>query len=331
MMRQATRFLAGLSAALLTGILVALAASAAQAQVVRMDAGEGQISGMGHVHLQRPPTHLRMYLQLTGKGKTLEEALAALKERREAVVAQLGKLGVDKSALVFSPPGVDDSLNAQQRRMEVMIAQRMGGRGVKKGAKTAKPPATATTLLTAQWPLAGDTTEKLLLAAEAVREKIKAAELTGTKDAPKLSAEEQEMAEEMAAQNSPNSGNDEELAKPGEPRFMFMARLAPQERQTALAAAFAKAKRQAAELASAAGVGLGPMTGLSETAGGMSGYAQSWRYNPYGRNDEFMQQIAQLAGSDEQQDETMAPKPDGIGFDFVVSAAFKVAPATPQQ
>ena len=68
-----------------------------------------------------------MYLQLTGKGKTLEEALAALKERREAVAAQLEKLGVDKSALVFTPPGVDDSAAAQQRRMEVMIAQRMGG------------------------------------------------------------------------------------------------------------------------------------------------------------------------------------------------------------
>ncbi len=102
--------------------------------------GEGQISASGHVHLQRPPTHLRMYLQLTGKGKTLEEALAALKERREAAAAQLEKLGVDKSALVFTAPGVDDSTAAQQRRMEVMIAQRLGGRGAKKARNPSSRP-----------------------------------------------------------------------------------------------------------------------------------------------------------------------------------------------
>ena len=186
-------------------------------------------------------------------------------------------------------------------------------------------------MLTAQWPLAGDTAEKLLLAADAVREKIKAADLAGGKDAPKLSPEEQELAEEMAAQ-SPNMGGDEEQAKPGEPHFLFVARLSPQDRQTAQAEAFTKAKAQAGELAKAAGAGLGPMTGLSgEAGGGMNGYNPSWRYNPYGRNDELLQQIAQLAGSDEQPDETMAPKPDGIGFDFVVSAAFTVAPAKPEK
>jgi hypothetical protein len=187
-MRKSTSLIAGL----LASLMLALAASAARAQVVRHAiAGEGQVSASGHVHLQRPPTHLRMYLQLTGKGKTLEEAFAALKERREAVAAHLEKLGVDKSALVFTPPGVDDSASAQKQRMEVMIAQRMGPRSAKKGAKTTKPPVGVTSMLTAQWPLAGDTTEKLLLAAEAVREKVKAAELTGGKEAPKLSPEEQ--------------------------------------------------------------------------------------------------------------------------------------------
>ena len=128
------------------GLLVALAAGAARAQLVRPpSAGEGQVSASGHVHLQRSPTHLRLYLQLTGKGKTLEEALAALRERREAAAAELEKLGVAKTALAFTPPGVDDSQLAQQRRMETMIAQRLGGRGAKKGAKKAKPPVAVTT------------------------------------------------------------------------------------------------------------------------------------------------------------------------------------------
>ena len=315
-MRHSTSFITVLLA-------VVLAAGAARAQFVHAGAGEGQVSATGHVHLQRPPTHLRMYLQLTAKGKTLEEALAALKERREAAVAQLEKLGVDKSALVFTPPGMDESAGAQQKRMEAMIAQRMGGRGAKKGAKPVKPPVAVATMLTANWPLTGDTTEKLLLAADGLREKIKAAALTGGKEAPKLSPEEQEVAEEMAGQNS-NMGNDEEQAKPGEPYFMFVARLSPQDRQTALADAFAKAKVHAAELAKAAGAGLGPMTALSgDLQGGYGGYQQYGRYGNYGRN-EFLQQIAQAAGG-EEQGETMAPKPDGIAFDFVVNATFAVA------
>ncbi len=187
-------------------------------------------------------------------------------------------------------------------------------------------------MLTAQWPLAGDTTEKLLLAAEALREKIKAAELTGGKEVPKLSPEEQEVAEETAAEMSRNMGGDEETAKPGEPRFLFVARISPQDRQTALSGAFAKAKAQAAELAKAAGAGLGPLTGLSGEAGGMGGYSPYSRYNSYNRGDyEFLQQIAQAAGAEEQHNEAVAPRPDGIGFDFVVNATFAVESATPQK
>ncbi len=329
-MRQPTSFITGL----LAGFLVVLATSAARAQFFRQPgAGEGQVSAAGHVHLQRPPTHLRMYLQLTGKGKTLEEALAALKERRETVAARLEKLGVEKSALVFTPAGVDDSQAAQQRRMESMIAQRMGGRGAKKGAKPVKPPVAVTTMLTANWPLTGDTTEKLLLAAEAVHEKINAADLAGGKEAPKLSPEEQEAAEEMAA--APSPGGDEEQVKPGEAHFVFLARLSPKDRQTALAEAFAKAKAQAAELAKAAGAGLGPLTGLSGEAGGGMGYGmnQAWRYNQYAaREYEYLQQVAQNAqpaDSDEQGTEAVAPKPDGIGFDFNVYATFAVESARP--
>ncbi len=188
-------------------------------------------------------------------------------------------------------------------------------------------------MLTATWPLAGDTTEKLLLAAEGWREKVKAAELAGGKEAPKLSPEEQEVAEEMAAQAASNGGNEEEPVKPGEPHFVFVARLSPQDRQTALAEAFTKAKAQAAELAKAAGAGFGAMTGLSGDGGtggmgALAGMNASWRYNPYAarENYEWLQQVAQTAGGEEQQGEAMAPKPDGIAFDFAVNATFAVLP-----
>ena len=320
-MKNFNCFIAGLVA----GLAAALAATARAEDVSPAGMAAAHVSAAGHVHLQRSPTHLRMYFQLAGKGKTLEEALAVLKERREAAAAQLEKLGVDKDAVVFAPAGVDDSAAAQQRKMEAMIAQRMGGRG-KKSAKAAKPPVAVASLLTATWPLAGDTPEKLLLAADGIREKVKAAELGG-KETQKLSPEDQEVAEEMAGQ-APNmyGGNEEEAVKPGEPYFVFVAQLSPQDRAAALAEAFAKAKAQAAELAKAAGAGLGPLTGLGGDAqnGGFSPYG---RFNPYGYNrGDFMQQIAQAAGANEKQGEITAPKLDGIGFDFVVNATFAVEP-----
>jgi hypothetical protein len=265
-----------------------------------------------------------MYLQVSGKGKTLEEALAALKERRELVSAQLEKLGAEKKSIAFSSPGADDASLAQQRRMEMMIAQRLG-RGPKKAAKPVKPPVSMVSMLTVQWPLTGDSTEKLLLAADELREKVKAANLAGGKDAPKLSPEEQEAAEEMAAEMSRSTGSDEEGAKPNEPHFVFLARLSDADRQKALADAFAKAKTQAAELAKAAGAEMGPLTGISGEGSG--GFANSRGYprSPYGytRNDEgeYLQQIAQN-DDEEQRTESMGIKPDAIGFDFTVNATF---------
>ncbi len=327
-MRLSTRSVA----ALLAGALVLLPAAAARAQVGRTS-GEGEISALGHVHLQRPPTHLRMYLMLTAKGKTLEEALAALKERREAVAVQLDKLGADTKSVVFSAAAVDESAVVQQRRMEIMIAQRLAGRGAKKGVKPAKPPLSVATQLTVQWPLTGDTTDKLLLAADAVREKVKAAALAGAKDSPKLSAEEQELAEEMAAEMTRNSGNEEEVNTAGEPRFLFLARLSPQERQTALADAFAKAKQQAKELAKAAGVNLGLLTSVSgDTQSDMNGLNQQpWRYSRYQRNDEFIQQLAQTAGGEESQGEAVALRPDATGFDFNIRVTFAIDAARPEK
>jgi hypothetical protein len=136
------------------------------------------------------------------------------------------------------------------------------------------------------------------------------------------------VAEEMAAQAAQNQGGDEEQVRPGEARFLFVAQLTAEDRQTALAGAFAKAKARAAELAKAAGTGLGPLLQISGEAGGGS-FNPSWRYNRYGNGDEFQQQIVQAVASEEQQGEAVAPKPDGIGFDFVVNAAFAIAPARP--
>lgn len=312
-------------AGLLAGMLFLVANSAAQAQAVRTaDSGVAHVSASGRVHLQRVPTHLRMYLQVSGRGKTLEEALAALKERREIVSAQLDKLGADKTSIVFTPPSTDDTAVAQQKRMEMMIVQRLGNRGAKKGTKTVKPPVSMVSMLTVQWPLSGDSPEKLLLAADDLCEKIKAADLGGSKEAVKLSPEEQEVAEEMAAEIARNSGSEQEVMKPNEPHFVFVSRLSAADRQQALADAFAKAKAQAAELAKAAEAELGSL--ISIDGGGVGGYRGAYSpYSNYQRNEEvvYYQQAAAMAGpAEDQRDESLAPKPDSASFDFAVNATF---------
>jgi uncharacterized protein YggE len=318
------------SAGLLAGSMIVLWATVAPAQVGRMPpAGEAQISATGHVRLKRPPTHLRMYLQITGKGKTLEEALAALKERRETVAAQLDKLGADRASVVFSPPGVDPTAAAQQQRMEAMVVARMGT-GARKPVKVVKPPVSVATILTVQWPLAGDSPEKLLVAANSVSEKVKAANLAGGKDSAKLTPEEKEVAEEMAA--APSQGNyDEEAPRPGQARLVFVAHLAVEDRKTAQAEAFAKAKAHAAELAQAAGAALGPLTGLSGEVGPATpdyGGESYGGYNPYMRNEyQFLQMAAQGAVTDEQRNESLAMKPDATGFDCVMNATFAIKSA----
>jgi hypothetical protein len=306
----------------LAGLLAIATAVPAAAQPAP---GGPQVSAAGHVRIQRPPTRLRMYLAISARGKTLEEALAAMKERREAVAAQLEKLGAEKSSIVFAAPTVDESTAQQQKRMEMMIAQRLRGAGAKKGAKPAKPPVSLVSLLTVQWPLKADSTEKLLLAADELREKIKAADLAGGKDAPKLSPEEQEVAEEAAAEIARQSGSGEEAAAPNEPRFAFVAKLTAADRQKALAEAFAKAKSQAAELAKAAGAEMGPLTSISGDAnggGGYRGYGSPFGNANYARAEYEFQQGVQAMSGDEQRDESLALKPDSVGFDFTVQATF---------
>ena len=280
------------------------------------------ISADGAVKLKRPPTAVRLHLQLIARGKTAEEAMAALKVRREAAVAQLESLKVAKASIAFSALSVISGTTPQQKRLEMMIAQRMGR---KKTAKPIQSPTTASALLSAEWPLEGDSPEKSLLVAEALRQQIKAADLSGAKETSKLSSEEQELAEEMADENRGMDPSEDGSNQPGQPQLVFVAKLSDKDRKAALADAFAKAKHQADELAKAAGVNLGQLSFITGHGGGAMDLNQS---DPYGRNAFRYYQRQAYGGSEERQDEAMAATPDAIEFNFTVNATFAIEPAT---
>jgi len=280
--------------------------------------GKPAISAVGTSTVQRKPTQLKMFVQLTAKGKNLEEALAKLKERREAAKTQLESLNADKKSIVFGSPSLSNFQSVRKRQIEAMVQAQLRSRG-KKAPKGLVAPQTVTvsTTLTVHWPLEAETEEKLMLLAQGIQDKVKAADLAGgkEKEVEKLSPEEEELAEE-AGMTLGQSGEDPQQL--GQPRFAYVATLSKEDRQKAMSDAFANAKTQAADLAKAAGVEIGPLVGISGGCSGQSNFTN----NIYARYDsseeaQFMQQmIAQQTGEDPdaKQDEAMSAEPGKLKF-----------------
>jgi hypothetical protein len=288
-------------------------------------AGRPAISASGAATVQRDPTQLRLYIQILAKGKTLEDALAKLKDRREAATAQLEALKADKKSIVFGSPSLSNSASARKQQIEAMVMDQMMSRG-KKAAKGLQAPQTVTVsaTLTAQWPLKPESPDKLLLLSQGIEEKIKAADLAGGKEAEKLAPEEQELEEEAAAQMANRYGQQEQ--QPGQPQFVFVATLPKEDREKAMTEAFANAKKQAAELAKAAGVELGPLIGLSGHCGGQSNFGGFEGYDPSGQSQFLRQMVAQQTGEDPdaKQDEAMGTDPGKLKFVCYATVLFQV-------
>lgn len=284
------------------------------------------VQGSGQSSVRKKPTALRMHVQLMAKGDNLEDALAKLKTRREAAKAQLETLGAEAKSITFSDPSLSAAENPNRRQIERMIRERMAASGKKPAGLKLPHTVTVASFLKAEWPLAAEEPEKLLLAAHKLQEKIKAADLAGAKDAAKLSPEEEELAEEMA-QSGPFG---EEQAEPGAPQFVFVAKISDQERREALAKAFQKAKDHATQVAEAAGAELGPLVMLSGNPGGGHAMPDGMYYDPYdspyGRRAYAQQLMAQMAAEDDGEGapplEALGPEPGMLSYRVHVSAVF---------
>lgn len=278
----------------------------------------GVVSGAGTAKIERPPTIMRMQIELSGKGKSVRDALAGLKDRREAAIAQLVKLGAPKDSIKVAEPTIAAAANDQQRQMQMMIRQRMAGRKKSNKPET-KPTITLTSTLTVEWPLPAGNAEELLTTAHELREKVQQADLAGLKEAAKLSPEEEELAEEAV---EVQSYGGEEAAKPGEPRFVFVARISDEEYAKLAAQAFAKARQKATALAAAAGARLGPLQRLDGQDGGASSYQEQY-YMQMGYGYSTTQLQAE-AGSDAH--EAVGNEPGKVTYQVTVSAAFALQP-----
>jgi uncharacterized protein YggE len=195
-------------------------------------------------------------------------------------------------------------------------------------APPTSPPTfvTASMTLAAQWRLEGETLEQILIAAESLQERIAIADVPGNRAATPLPSEEREPAEQGNTSGAypgtplnmpvpyyaPPTQSCTSAAGP----FVYVAKLSDSERKKALAEAFEQAKRQAAELAEAAGSGLGSIASLDRESGPY--IVDLPTYNSPGYS------FPTAVGSD--QNEAVAASPDALAFAVRVRVSFHLLP-----
>jgi hypothetical protein len=311
----------------LTVVLFLAAVSVAdRAQAQHGSSGEGVVSGNGVIVISRKPETMRLQIVLQGKGANLKDALASIKARGEAAKKQLVTLGAGKDSIKLDDAKIaepDNDQQQQQMRRQIMMMQRATGKAVKPGKKAAKTPdpILVSATITAEWKLEAKSADELLMAVHGLQEKIKGADIAGTKDAERLTPEQEEALEEMQAENGFNSYNQNEGPKPGEPVFLFVTHISDADRDKAFGDAYQKAKTDAGRIAKAAGAELGDLKSLS--ARSASGNANQG-YNS--RAYRAVQMARMAAGGsdddDENSTEAVGADPSLVKFNVTIMAAF---------
>ncbi len=293
-------------------LLVPAVASVALAQKP-----EPTLSAQGSASLEKMPEIMRLKLDIQASAPELPQALAKLKEKREAAVKKLKEIGASDEAIAFEGPTlVPDQTEAMKRQMAMMRGGQDNQPEEEKDAKPAKVNVALTLKL--DLPLQTADTEALLVTVHQLQERIRKADLAGLKD-EKLTEEEQEEKAEMQEQMG-RFGGDNQPA-PGEATFVFVWKVSDAERGKLLADAFADAKASAQELAAAAGAKLGPLVSLS---GGPTSQDEDYGYS-YSMNPMFyqvMQRARAMSSSDQADKEAVGVLPQKIAKRVMVMASY---------
>ena len=295
-----------LAAALIAGARLAAAA----------DAPEATVSSMGVATVEKQPQFLRMNCDLQVEGPNLKDALARLKARREQLRTSLARLGAVEATIDLGEPKVVDANSGDRRdAMARMMRQRMASTKPAAGAAPAKT-VTVYASIKCDWPLKGETTEESLIASTELQDKIKDAKLF---DAPKSPARQEEE-EEGAVDQSNDQG-----PRPGEPVFVYVAKISPAEEARAAADAFAKSKDAASRLAKAAGAALGTLKSLTSQSNDTGGFGDE---DPYNRYNSYMQrylmQMARQTPDASGDTESLSAQPGKIVHQVAVSTTFAI-------
>jgi hypothetical protein len=281
----------------------------------------GTVTGQGTVELKRQPETLRVHVDMMAKGLHLKEALAKLKQHREAALVLFDTFGVDRNSVEFGEPQVTSEKTERQKQVEMMMRQQLRAQG-KKEEKAKQPvPVVVFVPLKFEVPLKAADAEELLLQASLLQDKIKAADLGGLKDMKQIAPQDEELAQEIADQ-FPMDDNE---PKRGEPVFLFVSKIADADQAQALAAAFQKARREAGRLAQAAGAELGALQHLENNSAASNMEDATIMVN--NSNNAYTYQLLQKfrtnqTSSDGSPAEAIGLHPGKATYRVVISASF---------
>jgi uncharacterized protein YggE len=275
---------------------------------------DGTVTANGTASIERNPELLRMQVALSAEGKDAREALTKLKDQEQAAREKLKKLGAAEASIDFGDPQAMAGDRRQQ--MEQMIRQRTGRARPTTGP--AQPGVTISVTLKAEWPLKGRAAEDLLVEAQELQGKVKAANLTSAAAAKPKTPEEEEEAEEAAALQTQNGE-----ANPNEAAYFFVSKISDEDRAKATADAFKKARAEAERLAKASGTELGALRQLTGNAGpdldryaNMNEYGGQYQRYFYG----MMQRMQQ--GETPDSGEAIGIQPGKVTYRVMVAASF---------
>src|SRR5262245_25260759 len=188
------------------------------------DGGKGVVTVTGQATIKAQPDLVRITIELTGQGKDIKEALSKLAEEREMAKTKLAVLGVAPESIQIDDPaigGAPAGSNAQAMVMAMM-------QGNRQAPATPANQVRVSSRLETRLPLKAASAQDKLIEASELMDKAR------TLLQRKLSAQEQEIADEMQSQ-VPGQ------ARPGEAQFAFVHVITEAERSKATADALAQA------------------------------------------------------------------------------------------
>lgn len=296
-------------------VAVNWAASAAGASP-GTDSGGG-VTGTGRVTITRRADVLRAEFVVTARAKDVAGAVAKLKESQSVATRKLKELGASEKSIEAGPTrqgaGAPDARTQYVQYIQEMQQAALQSGGVPK--RPTKPRfVTISSTLKAEWPIAATKDDDaLFIAGTLLQDKIRAAGI-GKPEAKKQAVEGADDAEDEA----------DSQGSVAEPTFLYIGKVPEAERAAAKTEAFQKAKKDAADIAKAAGAELAGLRGLSCVVSSPTAAADG---TDQGFMKALMQQMSAstaLAAAEAPTDEASASSPIPVSLQITITASFDV-------
>jgi hypothetical protein len=315
---------------LVIAIALGFVLSASHANSSRADdIPASKVTGQGAFEMRKQPDILRVQVEVLAKARTAKDAVAKLQEHRQAAKAKLESMGALPATIEFSEPVVTNTMDPQEARMQAMMQRRMMMQGGKKAPAKAKepPPIVVSCLLKAEIPLTAPNPEELLIVSHNLEERIKQADLGAMKSLKQGAPQEEEANEEQMQMMGMMPGEEQNAR--GTAILSYVKKLTAEDRALAVREAFKRAEKQAAELAGAAGLVLGPVISLDETPSQMNDSDgpnnMEWMYSRMG----IRVAVPQL-GDYKKGPEASGSKPAMVAYRIGVNASFELKRLRPR-